>query len=80
MPYETNADLPERIRGHLPARAQTLFREAFNSAWLTYRSDPRREEICHRVAWAAVKRLYAKADGHWMPRDCLGLGPEAGAR
>ncbi len=68
MPYETNSDLPERVRHSLPAHAQAIYREAFNHAWQTYRGDPRHEEIAHRVAWAAVKKLYVKADGHWMPK------------
>jgi len=29
----------------------------------------RREAIAHRVAWAAVKSRYRKADGMWVPID-----------
>jgi cation transport regulator len=68
MPYRVNADLPERVRGHLPPEAQTIYREAFNHAWLQYATDARQEEIAHRVAWAAVKRRYEKSDGLWVPR------------
>ena len=68
MPYEVNADLPERVRHHLPAHAQTIYREAFNHAWETYRHDPRQEEIAHRVAWAAVKKSYVKAGDKWVPK------------
>ena len=50
------------------------FREAFNHAWDQYKSpskrrDPSssREEVCHRVAWAAVERKYKKnAQGDWV--------------
>lgn len=68
MPYRVNADLPPPVRGHLPATAQTMYREAFNNAWKQYAKDERREEIAHRVAWAAVKKRYAKADGHWIAK------------
>jgi cation transport regulator len=72
MPYRTNSDLPPRIRSHLPEHAQSIFREAFNSAFVQYANPKRRrtsvsrEVTANRVAWAAVKRLYKKADGHWV--------------
>ncbi|MGQ0674651.1 MAG: ChaB family protein [Rhodospirillales bacterium] len=68
MPYRVNADLPSAVRGHLPATAQTIYREAFNNAWTQNAKDRRQEEIAHRVAWAAVKRRYVKSDGAWVPK------------
>jgi cation transport regulator len=56
------------VRQHLPEHAQDIFREAFNHAWQEYAADPRRKEIAHRVAWAAVKRGYVKAGNEWLPR------------
>jgi cation transport regulator len=68
MPYRSNADLPIPVRRHLPPPAQDIYREAFNSAWNTYADRLRREEIAHRVAWAAVKRQYHKGQGdYWEP-------------
>jgi cation transport regulator len=57
------------VRHHLPPEAQSIYREAFNHAWQEYASrEPERlEEIAHRVAWAAVKRRFHKADGDWTP-------------
>ena len=55
MPYANNEALPERIRRTLPPHAQDIYRAAFNNAFVSYKNDPRREEIAHRVAWAAVK-------------------------
>ena len=58
----TIADLPPRIREHLPLHAQEIFLEAFNHAWEEYASPAKRyagsslEETANRVAWAAVKR------------------------
>ncbi|MGB8363431.1 MAG: ChaB family protein [Rhizomicrobium sp.] len=70
MPYVSNSDLPARIRGHLPAHAQDIFRAAFNSAWQRYSDDPfRREEIANRVAWSAVKKSYRKLGNDWVPKD-----------
>jgi cation transport regulator len=68
MPYASNEDLPPPIRAHLPAHAQDIYRGAFNSAWENYRNrGPKaREEIAHRVAWAAVKRRYRKEGDHWV--------------
>ncbi len=68
MPYDTNDDLPPSVRHHLPRGGQTIYREAFNHAWITYRHDPRHEEIAHRVAWAAVKKNYVKRGDEWIPR------------
>lgn len=73
MPYKTNAALPAPVRAHLPSSAQTIYRNVFNGAWQRYRADPRREEIAHRSAWAAVKRAYRKADGDWVPKTGHGL-------
>jgi cation transport regulator len=69
MPYASNDDLPARVKNHLPGHAQDIFREAFNNAWRTYgaRQQHRREEIAHRVAWAAVKKRYRKVGKDWAP-------------
>jgi cation transport regulator len=70
MPYPSNDDLPANIRRILPHHAQDIYRSAFNAAWAGYaeREPERREEIAHRVAWAAVKHSYAKAGGRWVTR------------
>jgi len=74
MPYRTTGDLPARVRDHLPAHAQEIFLEAYNSAYAEY-ADPHRrragaslEETANRIAWAAVKRKYAKNGDSWTPR------------
>jgi cation transport regulator len=53
----------------MPAHAQDIYREAFNHAFASRRSDPRQEEIAHRTAWAAVKRSYVKSGGDWVPLE-----------
>jgi cation transport regulator len=68
MPYESNDDLPDRVRNHIPPHAQSIYREAFNHAYAAHEQDPRREEAAHRIAWAAVKRSYEKVGGEWVAR------------
>jgi cation transport regulator len=63
VPYDVNDDLPPSVRSHLPERAQTIFREAFNHAYAAHTRDPRQEEAAFRIAWAAVKRAYEKVGG-----------------
>ena len=72
MPYKTVASLPENVRNHLPRHAQEIYLAAYNNAWEEYREaeDRRgtssREEVAHKVAWAAVKRKYQKQLGKWQ--------------
>lgn len=76
MPYSKRSDLPENVTNVLPAHAQDIYKEAFNSAWEEYKdpSDRKkggsREEAAHRVAWAAVKQKYQKGDDDkWHPKS-----------
>ena len=76
MPYSSTSDLPDNVRNVLPAHAQEIYMEAFNSAWDQYdrpeerRGDSSREETAHRVAWAAVKNTYEKDEqtGRWQEK------------
>lgn len=74
MPYKNLADLPDSIRGHLPRHAQEIYLKAFNNAWEEYanpshrRGKASREEVAHKVAWAAVKHVYEKSDDKWIPK------------
>lgn len=73
MPYSRNSELPDAVREHLPTHAQDIYRAAFNNAWDQYdepaerRGNASREEVAHKVAWAAVKHAgYARGtDGDW---------------
>ena len=68
MPYNNLSELPESVQGVLPKHAQEIYKEAFNSAYEQYknpeerRDDADREEVAHRVAWSAVKKVYEKGD------------------
>lgn len=65
MPYSTNADLPDSVKNNLPAHAQDIYREAFNSASEQYGE----EERAHKVAWGAVKKKYEKRGDAWKAKD-----------
>jgi cation transport regulator len=66
MPYSTNNELPASVREHIPSHAQTIFREAFNSALEEYKDEAR----AFKVAWAAVKHKYEKNEkGEWVEKD-----------
>lgn len=68
MPYASEGELPPSVRAHLPPHAREIFRAAFNNAWEEYADrGEEREEIAHRVAWAAVKRTYRKEGRRWVP-------------
>ncbi|WP_342239437.1 ChaB family protein [Inquilinus sp. OTU3971] len=71
MPYPSIDDLPWPVRSRLPQHAQEIYRGAFNSAWSEYaaRGAEQRERSAHRVAWAAVKRLYRKEGDLWVARQ-----------
>lgn len=66
MPYANKKDLPAPVQNSLPEHAQNIYRKAFNSAWEEYDTPDKRrevadrEETAHRVAWAAVKKVYEK--------------------
>jgi cation transport regulator len=77
MPYQKRSDLPDGVKDNLPAHAQDIYKEAYNSAWDEYkdpedrRDDASREEVSHRVAWGAVKQKYEKdeATGKWHKKS-----------
>lgn len=65
MPYRTREELPESVKDNLPAHAQDIYKEAFNSAIEEYWE----EERARRVAWAAVKHGYEKNEqGKWVAK------------
>jgi cation transport regulator len=75
MPYKSNSELPEMVRENLPEYGQDIYREAFNSAWEEYeepserRGNESREEVGHKVAWSAVKKVYEKdSEGKWVEK------------
>ena len=63
MPYPTNQDLPQQIKG-LPEAAQTIWRKTFNNALKSNNEDSAR-----KIAWSAVKRQYKKAGERWSDKN-----------
>lgn len=73
-PYQTNEDLPEKIKNVLPLHAQDIYREAFNHALKEYADPSKRkdnaslEATAARVAWSAVKKKYEKQGHVWVTK------------
>jgi cation transport regulator len=68
--YQTNADLPQDVKEHLPSHAQEIYRETFNSAWNEYKDKNDREGTAHAVAWSAVENEYKKNNNdQWVRKD-----------
>jgi len=72
MPYEHVEELPKNVTNNLPTHGQEIYLKAFNSAWDQYadpakrRGNASREEVAHKVAWAAVEKVYEKdSKGIW---------------
>ena len=73
MPYARLSELPDPVKDNLPKHAQEIYQAAFNNAWDEYdkpakrRGEQSREEVAHKVAWAAVKNSYQKTtSGNWV--------------
>jgi cation transport regulator len=64
-PYSNNDQLPPSVKDALPAHAQDIFRNAFNSAYGSGKS----EEVCFKIAWAAVKKNYKKVGDKWVKKE-----------
>ena len=76
VPYRDNSQLPDGVKNNLPAHAQDIYKEAYNSAYEEYESpkdrqnNSNREETAHKVAWSAVKNKYQKDDdGSWHKKS-----------
>ncbi|KMM38840.1 ChaB family protein [Guptibacillus hwajinpoensis] len=66
MPYNSRNDLPDQVKDNLPAHAQDIFKEAFNSASEQYDQ----EKTAFKVAWSAVEQKYEKNDnGNWVKKN-----------
>ena len=65
MPYTSNETFPSSVRNDLPPHAQRVYRDAFYHAYRYGHAD---EATADRIAWAAVKRRYEKADDAWVRR------------
>lgn len=74
MPYDNLSDLPDSVKDNLPKHAQEIYQAAYNNAWDEYKDatdrqdNDSREEVAHKVAWAAVKNSYKKDNGEWVKK------------
>tara|TARA_Y100000310_G_C20117867_1_gene550108 strand:+ start:361 stop:558 length:198 start_codon:yes stop_codon:yes gene_type:complete len=63
LPYKKNSELPDSVLNVLPAKAQDIFRETFNSV---YREKD--EVTAFKIAWSAVKKKYKKKGKKWVKK------------
>lgn len=64
MPYSSNEELPVSIK-KLPQGAQTLYRNAFNSAYKRNSDDT----LSAKIAWEVVKKRFKKKEnGTWVAK------------
>ena len=75
MPYKSKEDLPDSVKHVLPEHAQDIYKASFNNAWDQYaktstrKTKESREEVSHKVAWAAVKKKYHKVGDKWEENE-----------
>jgi cation transport regulator len=75
MPYGRKSELPYRVKENLPSHAEEIYQKAYNSAWEQYkdpskrRGNETREEVSHKVAWNAVKKVYKKEGDKWVKKE-----------
>ena len=57
MPYHSKQELPDSVKHVLPAHAQEIYKEAFNSAWDQYKDKD------DGAMTPAAKRRHTKSPG-----------------
>ncbi len=71
------SEATEKRIDQLPDHAQNIFKKAHSSAVKEYQDSTKRrggkkegaEEVAHKVAWAAVKKEYAKEGNKWVKKE-----------
>jgi len=82
MPYDKRSDLPDSVRDNLPAHAQDIYKEAFNSAWEQYVKDEGGRALLSQECLGQVGRGRDQAGSLGFsssPRSCVmqaGVGDE----
>jgi cation transport regulator ChaB len=66
MTIQITEELPQTVRGRLPAEVETLFREAFNEGLMLHLHHPARTELAYDMAWKTVKRSCRRIAHNWV--------------
>lgn len=68
MPYKTNSDLPPRVREALPEKAQSIFRNTFNSV---IAQEGATEATAFAQAYGAVENAgyHKNTEGNWVKKS-----------
>jgi len=63
MAYVSNENLPRELREILPAQAQTIYRETYNTEFELYEDKNRADQM----AWNAIRKEYEpQKNGSWI--------------
>lgn len=70
------SDRTEKQIDELPTHAQEIFKEAHKNALDQYKDPKKRkggkkeskEQVAHKVAWSAVKKVYKKEGDKWIKK------------
>lgn len=70
------SDRTEKQIDKLPTHAQEIFKEAHKNALDQYKDPKKRkggkkeskEQVAHKVAWSAVKKVYKKEGDKWIKK------------
>ena len=70
------SDRTEKQIDELPTHGQEIFKEAHKNALDQYKDPKKRkggkkeskEQVAHKVAWSAVKKVYKKEDDKWIKK------------
>jgi cation transport regulator ChaB len=65
--YAFKSGAAPSVRRSLPEICEAVLSPNFQQRLAPLPLDPRREEMSGRIAWAAVKRMYHKANGKRVP-------------
>lgn len=68
MPYKTNSDLPPRVREAMPAKAQSIFRNVFNSV---IAQEGETDATAFAQAYGAVENAgyHKNTEGDWVKKS-----------
>ena len=70
------SDITEKQIDELPTHGQEIFKEAHKNALDQYKDPKKRkggkkeskEQVAHKVAWSAVKKIYKKEGDKWIKK------------
>lgn len=75
MPYDSNEELPSRIRRQLPPHVCTIYRMTYNTTFEKYKDTDEHignrelDDIADKAAWTAVEEAFTKEGDEWVRKE-----------